>query len=113
MLRLHNWLSIGSGAIAGSSDGNTGAQQRSHDTFAATLAAENGKPGAPASLAQQDIAALLPHNMRCLLGILDGIENVAAVKRGRGRYVAFRGDKEGVEATAKRSFKVRLQREHV
>lgn len=111
MLHLHNWLRIGSGAIAGSSDGNTGAQQRSHDTFAATL--EDEAPGAPASLAQQDIATLLPHNMRCLLGILDGIENVAAVKRGRGRYVAFRGDKEGVEATAKRSFKVQSQRKHV
>ena len=49
----------------------------------------------------------LPHDMQCLLCIVEGIESVTTLKRGcRSKYVMFRGDKEGVESTAKRTFKV-------
>lgn len=50
----------------------------------------------------------LPADMQCLLSILEGMESVTTLKRGgRCRHVMFRGDKEGVESAAKRSFKVR------
>jgi hypothetical protein len=54
-----------------------------------------------------DLSTLLPDDMQCLLSVLEGIESVATLKRGsRSKYVMFRGDKEGVESGAKRSFKV-------
>jgi hypothetical protein len=65
-------------------------------------------PPAPQAAASSS-KPLLPGDMQCLLSIVEGMDSVIALKRGgRCKHVMFRGDKEGVESAAKRSFKVRL-----